>query len=273
MSACSARQGVAPSLLLRVSDLHVPDPLGRLLLAGVSFDVAAGERIAIVGPNGAGKTTLLRALADGVPPAQGQVTFEGRPIHAIARSEQARHAGMVSQTDNPDPRFIVRDYAALGRIPHAARATASSDRAVVEGALRTCGVDRFATRQLGSLSGGERQRVLLARALAQQPRLLLVDEPTNHLDLRARAEMLALLRGLGITVVAVLHDLPLVPGFADRVLVLKGGRLVSCGPPDRALSPDVVRDVFDLDCFPARGPDGRSHLVFDARVRDMVRPG
>ncbi len=264
---------MAHSVMLQAIGLRVRGPSGRDLLAGVSFDVADGERIAVIGPNGAGKTTLVRALSGAAPLSGGQVLFEGHPMAAMPRSAQARQIAVVSQADQPDPRFTVRDYVALGRIPHAGCAPASEDRAVMEGALRLCGVAGFAARRLGSLSGGERQRVVLARALAQQPRLLLVDEPTSHLDLRARADMLALLRGLGVTVLAVLHDLPLVPGFADRVLVLKDGRLASCAPPGQAMSAEQVRDVFGLECFPVTGPDGGPHLVFHARPAGAARHG
>ena len=235
-----------------------------MLLAGVSFEIGDREKIAVVGPNGAGKTTLLRALLGLAPRCRGEVLLDGHPMDELSRRERARQVAMVSQLDAPDPRYLVRDYVALGRVPHAARA---DDGAAVERALAQCGAARFASRRLGTLSSGERQRVLLARALAQRPRLLLVDEPTSHLDLFARAEMLRVLRGLDVAVLAVLHDLPLVSGFADRVLLLHEGRRLAFGPPDEVLTAERTCCAFGLDCVPAVGPDGRSHLVFEARGR------
>ncbi len=249
--------------MLCVRDLGVRAAGGTTLLADITFEVATDERLAIVGPNGAGKTTLLRALAGTLAPTSGRVLFEGRDVTAIPRRLLARDVAMVLQADLPDPRFTVRDYVRLGRLPFAS-CSAAQHEAVVEAALKTCELQAFAARRLGSLSGGERQRVIVARALAQQPRLLLVDEPTNHLDLRGRSALLRLLRHLGITVVAVLHDLALVAGFADRVLMLKGGRQVACAAPAEAFAPERVRTVFDLDCFTATTPGGTTRLIFDA---------
>ena len=249
--------------MLSVRNLEVRAAGGSTLLADIAFDVAAGERFAIVGPNGAGKTTLLRSLAGSLAPTAGQALLKGRDVATIPRRILARDVAVVLQADQPDPRFTVRDYAGLGRLPHAG-CRAAVNEAVVEAALETCGMRAFADRRLGSLSGGERQRVIVARALAQQPHLLLVDEPTNHLDLRARSAVLRLLRDLNITVIAVLHDLALVSDFADRVLMLQGGRQVACASPSEAFRPDRVRTVFDLACFTATGPDGTARLVFDA---------
>ena len=234
------------------------------ILHDVSLAVADGEKLAIVGPNGSGKTTLLRALQGRQHPDAGAVLLDGRPINRVGPRDRARHVAVVSQGDAPDGRFTVAGYAALGRHPHRRFGEGDADRGAVAAALELCGLQRFAARTLGSLSGGERQRALLARALAQQPRVLLVDEPTNHLDLAARAEILRLLAGLPIAVIAVLHDLALVPAFADRVAVLRGGRLAACGTAATAFAPALVRDVFGLDCNAVTLPGGASQYVFSA---------
>ena len=236
------------------------------ILHDVSLAVAAGEKLAIVGPNGSGKTTLLRALQGRQVAHAGAVLLDGRPINRVGPRDRALHLAVVSQGDAPDGRFTVEGYVALGRYPHRRFGNGDADRAAVAAALELCGLRRFATRTLGSLSGGERQRALLARALAQQPRVLLVDEPTNHLDLAARAEILRLLAALPVTVIAVLHDLALVPAFADRVAVLRGGRLAACGTAAAAFAPALVRDVFGLDCNAVTLPGGESQYVFSAAV-------
>ena len=236
-----------------------------MLLADVTLDVRPGERLAIVGPNGAGKTTLLRLMFGRLRPFDGSVSLDGVPLDRTRPEARARKVAVVVQDEQPDRRLTVREYVALGRIPHHRGRREAGDRQIIADAIKAAGLVPLASRTLGALSGGERQRARIARALAQDPSVLLLDEPTNHLDLRARADMMALVRGLGITIVAVLHDLTLVGPFADRVAVLQGGRLVAHGPPEAALSPGIVRDVFGMDSFLATNPTtGRAMMVLDA---------
>lgn len=237
---------------------------GRTLLHALDLTVAEGERIAVVGPNGAGKTSLLRLLSGRVAPTQGSVMFRGEAIAGIPTRDRARSIAVVAQGDTPDPRLILRDYVALGRLPHRGRVADAVHAAAVDESLARIGLTALAGRRLENLSGGERQRGAIARAVAQEPTLLLLDEPTNYLDPRARADVLALVRDLGTTVVAVLHDLTLVGPFADRVAVLDQGNLIAIGPPAEALSPSIVEDVFALHCFEVVNPEtGRPLLVFD----------
>jgi iron complex transport system ATP-binding protein len=237
---------------------------GQVIVNDISLAVAAGEKLAIVGPNGAGKTSLLRLLYGRLPPDRGQVSFAGRDLRTVPLLERARHIAVVGQSDRPDQRLRLADYVDLGRIPHRGLVGASRHREVVAAALAAVGLGRLAGRTMGTLSGGERQRAAIARALAQQPEVLILDEPTNHLDPRARADILDLARSLPITVVAVLHDLALVTPFADRVAVLRAGNLVRHDIPALALSQPVVREVFEMDSFAVTNPaNGRSLLVFD----------
>ena len=250
--------------ILSARGLTFDSPSGKRLLDGVSLDVAAGERLAVIGPNGAGKTTLLRMLAGTLKPTSGTVRLFGAPLAAMRPVERARLVAVVGQTDQPDLRIPVRDYVALGRIPHRARRSGPQEAAIVGNALERTGLLALAGREMGSLSGGERQRAQIARALAQEPRILFLDEPTNHLDPRARGALLALVADLGLTVVAVLHDLHLVPGFATEVAVLRQGALVACGAIDKALDRHVVRDVFGIDLLRLPHPhEDRQLTVFD----------
>jgi iron complex transport system ATP-binding protein len=237
---------------------------GDRLLGGVSFDVKAGDRLAIIGPNGAGKTTLLRMLAGTLKPTAGTVRLFGTPLNAMRPAERARVVAVVGQTDQPDHRICVRDYVALGRIPHTARRTGAKESAIIGDALERTELLSLAGREMGSLSGGERQRAQIARALAQEPRILFLDEPTNHLDPRARGALLALVADLGLTIVAVLHDLHLVSGFATRIAVLRQGALVACGPVEQTLDRHVVRDVFGIDLLRLPHPhEDRQLTIFD----------
>ncbi|MBX9459305.1 MAG: ABC transporter ATP-binding protein [Rhizobium sp.] len=237
---------------------------GKRILDTVSVDIADGERLAIVGPNGAGKSTLLRLLAGMTAPASGSVSLFGRDMCAMRPVERARLVAVVGQVDQPDHRISVRDYVGLGRIPHHGRRDRPDDRAIVEAAMERTTIQSFARREMGSLSGGERQRAQIARALAQEPRILFLDEPTNHLDPRARAELMRLVAELDLTVVAVLHDLHIVPEFATAVAILDKGRLVASGPADVALARDTVRTVFGIDLLRIPHPVENRHLmVFD----------
>ena len=250
--------------VLRGQDLGYETPSGDRLLDGVSVDVAPGERLAIIGPNGAGKTTLIRILAGTLRPTSGAVRLFGEPLAVMPPVERARRIAVVGQADRPDNRIAVRDYVALGRIPHTDSRAGAEEAAIVEDALVRVELLALAGREMGSLSGGERQRAQIARALAQQPRVLFLDEPTNHLDPRARGALLALVADLGLTVVAVLHDLHLVAGFATRVAVLRQGALVACGPVEKTLDRHVVRDVFGIDLLRLPHPhEDRQLTVFD----------
>ncbi|MEM9206549.1 MAG: ABC transporter ATP-binding protein [Pseudomonadota bacterium] len=217
------------------------------LVADVSFSVAHGECVALVGPNGAGKTTLIRMLCGLARPTNGDVLIGGQSIAKMSHADRAKRIAYVGQSDEPDGRLTVRDYVALGFVTHARSFAGNTGRHHAENALETVKLTHLADRRLGGLSGGERQRAKIARALCQEPSVLILDEPTNHLDPQARGEQLALVGSLGITVIAALHDLTLIDAFADKVAVLSGGRLLGFGPPSEAISTAKVREVFGVD--------------------------
>ena len=225
---------------------------GAVLVDGAGFTAPAGAVTALLGPNGAGKSTLLRAIAGVERPTSGTVVFEGDDLLGLPRRERARRVAFVEQEASTELPLTVRAVVGLGRAPFE---TAFGGRdpdadAVIDDAIATAGVAAFATRELPSLSGGERQRVMLARALAQQPRLLLLDEPTNHLDVGAQLDVLAVLQRLaaeGTTVVAALHDLSSAAAHADAVVVLSHGRVVAAGPTAETLTPALIREVYGIE--------------------------
>jgi len=244
---------------------------GHALVRPCNLQLAAGQHLAIVGPNGAGKSTLLRLLAGTLKPSAGQVRWGGVDSTLVPAAARARTIAVLGQNDHADGRLRVTDYVGLGCLPHRNHLAPGQFAQAVAQALERCGLQRFAQRALGSLSGGERQRAHLARALAQQPGILLLDEPTNHLDPRATLELLEGIGSLGITVVAVLHDLALVPQWATQVAVVRAGRLVVCDTPERALTPHRLHEVFQVHAFYLPHPaTERPILVMDtaaARVR------
>ncbi|MEX2528065.1 MAG: ABC transporter ATP-binding protein [Gemmatimonadota bacterium] len=233
----------------------------RPALAQVGCRVPEGSLYAVVGPNGSGKSTLMRALLGTVPLESGSVTLEGRPLEGWSRRELARTVGVVSQSEPMPFPIRVRELVALGRYPHlgAFRREGGDDRRAILNALRECHVEEFARRDAGTLSGGELQRVRIARALAQEPRILVLDEPTASLDIRHEMEIFLLLRRWcrrGYTVVLISHKLDLVARFAHKILLLKDGRAVVQGPPTEVLNEEILEGVYQWPLHVTQGEEG-----------------
>ena len=222
------------------------------VLSDIDLHITPGERLCLVGPNGAGKSSLLRCLTGLVQPSSGSIALDGEPLAKVERSAVAQAISVVpSQVDLPFS-MRVEDVVQLGRIPHENPFTGATDadRAAVASAIARVGIERLRGRDVNQLSMGERQLVLVAMAVAQGGRLIVLDEPTVHLDLRHQVEVLSLLERLtadGLTVLAVLHDLPLAAHFFPRLVLLDEGRVVADGPPADVLSPDRIRDVYEVD--------------------------
>jgi iron complex transport system ATP-binding protein len=227
--------------------------LGRApVVNGVSAEVADGEWVALIGPNGAGKTSLLRAVA-GLVPYTGDVHILGDDGRSLGRRELARRIALVPQVPLMPAELTVREYVLLGRTPHLGYLAGErrSDHAVVASALDRLDLASFADRRLDSLSGGERQRTVLARALAQSAPILLLDEPTAALDVGRQQQVLEIvddLRGDGaLTVFSTMHDLTLAGQYADRLLLLDGGRLVAGGVARDVLTGALIAEHYGAD--------------------------
>jgi ABC-type cobalamin/Fe3+-siderophores transport system ATPase subunit len=233
---------------------------GREVVNDVSFAIDAGEMVAIVGPNGSGKSTLLRGMSRLQRPLRGRVLLGENDIRAIGAREVARHLAILPQSPDAGADLTVTELVWRGRYPHQGllqRAT-RADYEAVEWALEAAHVEEIAGRALNSLSGGERQRAWIALALAQQPKVLLLDEPTSFLDIAHQIEVMHLLRRLnheGMTVVAVVHDLPLIGRFADRVIALRDGSVAFDGPATEVLEPERLERVFGVPMMVLRDPD------------------
>ncbi len=240
--------GTAPSLELR--GVSAGYGAARPVLSNVDVAVAPGEVVALIGPNGSGKSTLLRVASRVLRPTKGQALLGGDELWRLSARDAARRLAVVPQATELPFGMTVSEMVALGRTPHLQGlfGPGARDRAAVEGALAATDTGDFASRFVDELSGGERQRVVLARALAQEPRILLLDEPTANLDLRHQVAILDLVRGLaqqqGLSVLAAIHDLQLAALYADRVALLAGGRIVADGPPERVLDAALLEGVF-----------------------------
>ena len=252
---------------LSVQDLSwSPGRGGEPLLHSTSFDLAAGRVLGIVGPNGAGKTTLLRMLYRYYRPATGTVHIDGEDIWALPARSVAQRVAAVLQEQPSDFALTIGEIVALGRAPHRrgfTGTTGAHDKEMIDRALGLLNLHGLADRHLGTLSGGERQRVLVARALAQEPRLLILDEPTNHLDIRHQLEVLDLIRNLPLTIITSLHDLNLAADLCDDVLLLNSGHTVGCGTPSQVLSETAVSSAFLVEARRERlTPSESDHLTF-----------
>jgi iron complex transport system ATP-binding protein len=224
---------------------------------------ASDEVVGIVGPNGSGKSTTLRCVYRALKPDAGTVLFDGMSVHK--RHQLARDLAALTQESQVEFDFTVAEVVEMGRLPH--ERDSARDHRVVADALATVDLSALASRSFLSLSGGERQRVLIARAIAQEPRVLVLDEPTNHLDIRHQLDVLALTRGLGVTVLTVLHDLNLAASYCDRLYVLDEGRLVASGTPEEVLVPELIAKVFHVTAHVVRHPTtGVPQLLFDQEV-------
>jgi iron complex transport system ATP-binding protein len=233
---------------------------GRPVVDGVGASVARGEWVAVLGPNGAGKTTLLRAVARLVP-FSGSIALEGRPTSALPRTELARLVAVVPQEPSTPPWMTVAEYVLLGRTPHLGPLATEGrrDREAAGAALARLDLLDYRDRRLGTLSGGEKQRVVVARALAQEARIVLLDEPTASLDIGHVQQALDLLDALraesGLTLVAAMHDLTLAAQYADRVVLLAAGRIAAEGLPRDVLTEETIARHYGatVDVVPVAG--------------------
>ncbi|MFW6126193.1 MAG: ABC transporter ATP-binding protein [Chloroflexota bacterium] len=221
-------------------------------LEDVTFQANSGELLGIVGPNGSGKTTMLRCINHVGRPRGGVVCLDGQDVGKFPRKYLARKMAVVPQHSPMAFPFTVLDVVLMGREPHLGAVSGESehDIAVAEEAMKQTGVLHLADRSANALSGGEMQRVIIARALAQEPRILLLDEPTLHLDINHQLEILDLIqeatREKDLVTVVVSHDLNLMARYCDRVVMLRAGAIVAAGSPEEALTPDLIEEVYGV---------------------------
>lgn len=238
--------------LLCVQDLRFAyDGEGRPVVDGVSLRLGRGEVLAVLGPNGAGKTTLLHTLLGILKPQSGQIWLEGRDLSACTRGEISRLVGLVPQFEHVAFEYSVEEYVLMGRAPHLGMLELPSEddsRLAVE-SLDQLGLLALRHRSMLELSGGERQMVVLARALAQQARLLLMDEPLAHLDLSNKGRILAAIHRLseaGVAVVFTTHEPDMVQGVADSVLLMREGRVVASGWTEMVLTSETLSQTYGV---------------------------
>jgi len=225
---------------------------GPWVLRRVSFNIGEGSFVGILGPNGSGKSTLLKIMDGILTPREGRATMDGRDIGTMSRRDIARRAAVVPQDYTGIFTFTAREIVLMGRSPHLDPWSfeGKRDHEIVSRVMAQTDTQGFADRSLDQLSGGERQRVLIARALAQEPRVMLLDEPTAFLDIRHQVEIMNILKLLnkeeGLTVLAVTHDINLASLYCDRIILLNGGTIHAEGPPAEVMTADNIEAVYGL---------------------------
>ena len=238
----------------------------RTVLHGLELEAAQGTVMALAGPNGVGKSTLLRAVAGALRPARGEIRVMGADVYAMSGRERALLVGMVPQNPELPRGASALEVTLMGRNPHLGLLSweSAADVDIAMEALRMTDAEELAERPVHQLSGGERQRVAIAMALAQQTPVILLDEPTANLDLAYQPAIMRLLRELansGKTVVTAVHDLTLAGQFCDSVALVGGGRVVACGPPEKTLTPEAIRQVYGAETLVLEHPETGKPIV------------
>ena len=236
------------------------------ILYPLSFELSPGKILGVVGPNGAGKSTLLRLLYRYYKPTTGKVKINGIDIWKLTSRQVACSIATVLQENSSDFSLTVREIVTLGRTPYSKWLTNSnseSDKKIVQSSIDRLSLNKFENRHLNTLSGGERQRVMIARALAQEPDILILDEPTNHLDIRQQLEILNLLKVLSITIITSLHDLNMARSNCDEILLLKDGCALGFGKPNLILSESNISEAFRVKaCHELLTPSNSKQITF-----------
>ena len=223
------------------------------VLDGVTFNIKQGEILGILGMNGCGKTTLLKNLNKNLEPEAGTILLEDEDMEKMTKRAIAQKVAVVPQGNEIKFAFTVEDIVSMGRIPFLSTFSgeSSEDVRLIDEAIEMAGLQDYRKRYINTMSGGERQRVIIARALAQTPEIILMDEPTLHLDINMQFEVLDLIyklsREKGLTVVIVSHDLPLVARYCDRIIMLKDKKIFASGVPEDILTSENIREVFRVD--------------------------
>lgn len=223
---------------------------GADIVKDISIRVENKQFVGIIGPNGCGKSTLLKSIYKVIKPQKGTVFLGDKDVLKSSARIVSKEMGVVGQFNDLSFDFTVREMVMMGRTPHKQlmEADNTQDYKIVADALERVDLTEYANRSYLTLSGGEKQRVILARAIAQEPKFLVLDEPTNHLDIKYQIQILTVVKSLNIGVLAALHDLPMAAVYCDMLYVIKDGKIIASGSPKEVLTKKLIRQVYEIDC-------------------------
>ncbi|WP_394523498.1 ABC transporter ATP-binding protein [Lacrimispora sp. JR3] len=223
---------------------------GADIVKDISIRVENKQFVGIIGPNGCGKSTLLKSIYKVIKPQKGTVFLGDKDVIKSSARIVSKDMGVVGQFNDLSFDFTVQEMVMMGRTPHKQlmEADNAQDYKIVANALARVNLTEYADRSYLTLSGGEKQRVILARAIAQEPKFLVLDEPTNHLDIKYQIQILSIVKSLNIGVLAALHDLPMAAAYCDILYVIKDGSIIASGSPKDVLSKELIRQVYEIDC-------------------------
>ena len=219
------------------------------ILKGINIEVDNKEIVGIIGPNGSGKSTFLKCIYRVLKPNEGVIKLNDIDINKVHLKESSKSLAVLSQHNNYNFDFTVKEAVLMGRSPHKRflERDNKEDYDIVYDALNKVDMINFKERNFNSLSGGEQQRVILARALAQEPKCLILDEPTNHLDIKYQLQLMRIVKNLNIEVIAAIHDLNIAAMYCDKIYVLKDGEVVKYGKTTEVLTKELIKDVYEVD--------------------------
>lgn len=235
------------------------------ILQGIDLHVRDKEFLGIIGPNGSGKSTFLKCIYRVQRPTAGKIMFDGRPLDELSYRESALRLAVVAQHTVYSFDFSVLDVVLMGRSPHKKMLERDNrrDYEIAREALATVGMADFETRSFSTLSGGEQQRVILARALTQETECLVLDEPTNHLDIKYQLQIMDIVKGLNLTVISAIHDLNIAAMYCDRLVAIKGGRIVGVGTPREILTEAFIYKMYEVRSrVQVDASSGRIHIIY-----------
>lgn len=222
--------------------------IDKTVIDHITLDAKRGEFVGLIGPNGSGKSTILKNIYRALTPDAGTIILDDENVASMSFRKSALKMGVVGQENDATFDFLVEEIVAMGRNPHKKlfEIDTKKDKAIVHHALEHLGMEDMAKRQYQYLSGGEKQRVVIARVIAQESDFLILDEPTNHLDISYQLQIFDLVKRLGITVLAAIHDLNMAAMYCDRIYVLKEGKIVTFGTPEEVLTAEMIDDVYGV---------------------------
>jgi iron complex transport system ATP-binding protein len=238
---------------------------GKATIKDVFLEVERGEVVSLVGPNGAGKSTLIKCIDRILRPQRGTVLVDGKAASLMGSKDFSRMMGYVPQSTKEIFPYTVFDIVLMGRRPHIGWRVTGGDVKVVAKTLKFMGIEQFASRYFDELSGGEKQKIAMARAIVQEPEILLLDEPTSNLDIKHQLEVMRTVRLLvekgGISAIMAMHDLNLASRFSDKIVMLKDGRVFEMGRPESVLIPENIEKVYGVRAEVIKDSTGRPYVM------------